>query len=164
MLIHDLPQATRFLSCLDPDGLFTFQTIPNSNAGPRPTVMHGSFDQHAEWLTGQNDQGAGIFVMVNAGDGVLHEGSKTCRTAANVTRIRALFVDLDGAPIGPVLGSSPPPDWVVQSSPNRWHAYWTVDNCPLDLFGPVQSALAERFSGDRFAAGDAHPGLLSLQS
>ena len=86
--------------------------------------------------------------MVNAGDGTVRSGSRTCRTAANVIRVRALFVDLDGAPISPVITSELPPDWVVQSSPERWHAYWQVDDCPHQDFGAAQAALAKRFDGD----------------
>ena len=86
--------------------------------------------------------------MVNAGDGVIKAGAKTCRTAANVQRVRAVFVDLDGAPIAPVLDSALPPDWVVRSSPDRWHAYWKVADCPLGEFSPVQTALAAKYNGD----------------
>ncbi|MBK7742771.1 MAG: hypothetical protein IPI40_03355 [Betaproteobacteria bacterium] len=88
------------------------------------------------------------FVMVNAGDGEVKPGSNTCRTAANVVQVRALFVDLDGPPITPVLTSSLPPDWVVQSSPDRWHAYWKVQDCALGAFTAAQSALAIKFGGD----------------
>ena len=41
-----------------------------------------------------------------------------------------------------------PPDWVVRSSPGRWHAYWRVIDCPLDQFSLIQSALAVKFGGD----------------
>ena len=145
-----LDTAARFLALLDSADDFTFQTFPDpeGESRPWPRVLHGSLDGHAGELVALNEQGAGIFVMVNAGDGVTHPGSKTCRTAANVTRVRALFVDLDGAPIAPVLTSALPPDWVVQSSPDRWHAYWRVDDCPLDQFASAQAALAAQFHGD----------------
>ena len=87
-------------------------------------------------------------MMISAGDGETKSGSATCRTTANVIRVRALFVDLDGAPIAPVLTGRLPPDWVVQSSPGRWHAYWKVLNCPLNDFSAAQSALAMRYGGD----------------
>jgi hypothetical protein len=157
--IPNLEDARRFLHALDPAGIFTFQTFLDADvfrdadigiqsAAERPRVLHGSLDDHAEKLTALNDQGAGIFVMVNAGDGVIKPGAKTCRTAANVQRVRAVFVDLDGAPIAPVLESALPPDWVVRSSPGRWHAYWRVDDCPLERFESMQTALAVKFDGD----------------
>ncbi len=149
----DLTCAARFLSLLDGAGVFTFQTFLDVHAGvqsaaARPRVLHGPLDEHAEQLNNLNEQGAGIFVMVNAGDGVTRAGAKTCRTAANVRRVRAVFVDLDGAPITPVLESPLRPDWVVRSSPGRWHAYWRVGDCPLDRFESAQAALAARFDGD----------------
>jgi hypothetical protein len=67
----------------------------------------------------------------------------------NVVRVRAHFVDLDGAPIHPVLEAAVRPDWVVESSPRRWHAYWMVDDCPLWQFQAMQSSLAAKFDGDK---------------
>jgi len=146
----NIETAARFLRQLD-QGDFTFQTFadhPSPSAASWPRVLHGPLDQHALQLTSLNAEGAGIFVMVNAGDGVIRSGSKTCRTAANVLRIRSLFVDLDGAPTAPVLSSALPPDWIVQSSHDRWHTYWLVDDCPLHAFDPTQAALTARFGGD----------------
>lgn len=149
--VVNLESATSFLRLLDPSGVFTFQVIPEARDARFPTfqrVEHGTFEEHRRLLTIMNNRGAGIFVMVNAGDGVVRDGARTCRTTANVTRVRALFVDLDGAPIVPVLTSALSPDWVVQSSPGRWHAYWAVNDCPLPSFERAQDALAARFGGD----------------
>jgi hypothetical protein len=145
----DLEDTRRFLRALDAGGIFTFQAIPEAkDSTARATVLHGTLDEHAAQLTDLNERGAGIFVMVNAGDGVTKAGARTCRTAANVQRVRAVFVDLDGAPIAPVLASALLPDWIVRSSPGRWHAYWRVNDCPLDRFEAVQAALSTRFDGD----------------
>lgn len=156
-------QARRYLEALDYGTEFTFQTFSDgakskrtidgcsaaqSPPDPRPAVFHGTLDEHVRTLRAENLAGAGIFVMVNAGDGVVRPGAKTCRTAANVIRVRALFVDLDGAPIQPVLESPIPPHFVVQSSPGRWHAYWRVNDCPLAKFSAAQAALATKFDGD----------------
>ena len=64
-------------------------------------------------------------------------------------RVRALFVDLDGAPLEPVLNSGlPKPHIVVESSPGKFHVYWLVaDVAPKD-FTACQKALAERCNGD----------------
>ena len=147
----DLTQAALTLSLLDPDGEFTFQTFGEREGadGPRlRRVLHGRFNALSSELDALNQAGAGIFVMVNRGDGVTKAGAASCRTAANVIAVRATFVDLDGAPIAPVLDGPIAPDWVVQSSPGRWHAYWLVDDCPLDQFSLIQSALAAKFGGD----------------
>ncbi len=62
--------------------------------------------------------------------------------------VRALFVDLDGDPLAPVLESPLEPHAIIESSPGRFHAYWLVDGCPLDQFSQWQKAMAARFNGD----------------
>lgn len=129
----------------------TFQTFDDGRARKRSGlahVFHGPLHEYAQELCSLQEQGAGVFVMVNEGDGEMHAGQRTCRTAANVRRVRALFVDLDGAPIEPVLACAIPPDIVVASSPGRYHAYWTGVECPLEDFTTAQWSLASRFGGD----------------
>jgi len=149
----DLDQARRFLELLDPRGVFTFQTFSDrkedkkGSFDPNARVFHGTLDEHGPRLVELNQQGVGVFVMVNEGDGVVHDGFKTCRTKANVIAVRALFVDLDGAPLEPVLEALPP-DIVVESSPGKWHGYWLDDGAPLEDFERRQKQLAAKFNGD----------------
>jgi len=152
----DLAMAAAFLARLDPGGMFTFQTFAErqdskESPGRFACVLHGTFDQHSAQLVRLNNSGAGVFVMVNEGDGVTHDGSKTCRTLKNVIRVRALFVDLDGAPFKPLFAGAQPthPDIFVRSSAKGWHAYWLVKGCPLDEFKARQLQLAEKFGGDK---------------
>ena len=94
----DLQMAQRFLDCLAPDATFTFQTFDDRKP-VRPNLAHkrhGSFEQHADELTALNQDGAGVFVTVNESDG---KG----RATTNIVRVRATFVDLDGAPLEPVM-------------------------------------------------------------
>src|SRR6476620_2236818 len=68
-----LETASSFLALLDSTDQFTFQTFaddPNRPTASWPTVLHGSFEEHSGQLASLNDAGAGIFVMVNAGDGL----------------------------------------------------------------------------------------------
>ena len=132
----------RFLS-LFPGG-FTFQTFDDSPAkfAGLSRILHGSLREHVATLARLNERGAGVYFMVNAGDGM-------GRKAGNVQHVRALFADLDGAPLAPVQAATPSPHCIVESSPGRWHAYWLVSDCPLDKFKPLQRALASRFAGDR---------------
>lgn len=142
--------ASAFLHCLDPRGIFTFQTFDDEKhrkSAALARVFHGTLDQHLGALTRLQQQGAGVFFMVNEGDGVVHAGSKTCRTAQNVIAVRALFVDLDGAPLGPVLAAHHP-DILVESSPKRWHGYWLTSDCPLAEFTRRQKQIAQKFAGD----------------
>lgn len=159
----DLNEAHRFLNTLDPEGIFTFQTFADRDElnqqsvsrdgkgrtfDPLAKVFHGTLEEHAGALISLNEQGAGVFVMVNEGDGVVHEGRRTCRTNGNVIRVRANFVDLDGAPLEPVLSCPRPPDIVVESSRGKWHAYWLTE-CDRSRFSAAQAALAEMFGGDK---------------
>jgi RepB DNA-primase from phage plasmid len=148
----DLGPARQFLDLLEPNGLFTFLTLPEKDPSRRSEltrVFHGDRNEHLEALASLNQQGAGIFVMVNAGDGIVHPGTKSCRTNANVRRVRALYIDLNGAALEPVLESGLHPHIVVNSSPGRWHAYWRVSDCPLEDFGPLQKQLIAKFEADK---------------
>lgn len=150
-LTPDVAAARTFLQRLAPDDVITFQTFDDSKAGKNRSlarVLHGPLDQHIDALSRLNRQGAGIFAMVNRGDGQIHDGFSTCRSAKSVVAVRALFVDLDGAPVDPVLNASEPPDIVVESSPGRWHAYWLTNDCPLGDFTPLQKCIAHKFGGD----------------
>ena len=137
--------AVRFLAALDPQAKsFTFQTFdddPSRKVDTLACIKHGSLIQLWPKLVQLNNRGAGIFVTVNATD---LKGRKT----ENVIKVRALFVDLDGARLDPVTACSTPPHIVVESSPGRWHCYWLVSDVPLDQFETLQRRLAARFSGD----------------
>lgn len=144
-----LAAAHTFLCLLDPAEVFTFQTFDDKKTrkdNRLARVFHGTLDEHAAVLIKLQVQGAGVFVMVNRGDGVVYPGTKTCRTARNVVAVRALIADLDGAPLGPVQDSQP--DIVVESSPDRWHAYWLTHDCPLAEFPKTQQRIAAKFGAD----------------
>lgn len=149
-LLPDLIEAKRFLDYIGPGEEFTFQTFSDAKDSKNPDlnrVIHGTLEQHSEELTRLQQQGAGVFVMVNAGDGIAHPNRKTCRCTENVVRVRALFVDLDGAPLEPVVAAHCP-DIVVESSPGRWHAYWLTNDCPLEDFKKYMTSISARFNGD----------------
>jgi hypothetical protein len=89
-------------------------------------------------------KGAGIFFQVNPG---------TSRRQRDVESVAALFLDLDGAPLEPVLedaraGKIAKPNAIVLSSEGRYHAYWLVHDCELLMFRQAQKALAARYGGD----------------
>ena len=139
----DMNQAQRFLTLLAGDEPVTFQTF-DDGATKKPKlarILHGNLEEHAATLSALNAQGAGVFVMVNRGDGL-------GRKAANVTGIRALFVDLDGAPLEPVLAAGVEPHITIESSADRYHAYWLVSGCALEQFTQLQAALAAKFNSD----------------
>ncbi len=140
----NLVEASRFLDLMAEGEAVTFQAF-DDDAGRKShalaNVLHGFLDSHAARLKVFNDRGAGIFWTVNFTDG----GG---RKAENVTGVRAVFLDLDGAPLQPVLAAGVEPHAVVESSPGKWHVYWLVNGCKLDQFKAVQTALAAKFNGD----------------
>lgn len=138
-------ESQRFLDLLDPNGMFTFQTFDDDQDRKDKRlakILHGTLDQHYEELAQFSAQGAGIFVCVN-------ETDLRGRKNSNIQRIRACFVDLDGAPLKPVIDHPCEPGMVIESSPGRWHVYYPCQDMPLDQFTPMQRAIAATFDGDK---------------
>ena len=104
-------------------------------------VLHGPLSQHWDELVRLNNRGAGIYVTVNETDGL-------GRSAENIIRIRSQFVDLDGAPLQPVLEAEPKSHMVVETSPGKWHAYWLMAGVELTEFAGIQKRLAQTFNSD----------------
>ena len=139
----DLEIAQRFLDILDPNGKFTFQTFDDDQDrkdGRLARVFNGTLEEHAAALRDLQKQGAGVFVTIN-------ETDLNGRKEQNVVRVRAVFVDLDGAPVGPVLEHQCEPHMVIESSEEHWHAYW-LSELPLGQFRGMQKNLAQVFNGD----------------
>ena len=133
--------AGEFLQWLDSRAsvwhLRTFADVGSSTGSPGRNYT-GTLDQHAVALAADNAAGRGVFVVVNAGG---HRGRE-------IDRVRAVWADLDGAPLDPVLAGPLLPHIVVESSPGKWHAYWLCDGLPLDAFAGVQRSIAARFNSD----------------
>lgn len=131
--------AEELLTALGHD-ITTFQTFPEApNAKGPPTILHGPHRVQAKRLTRLNEQGHGIFFMVNHGD---NQG----RRAENVKSVAAHFVDLDGTPLYDHWPLEPTA--IIESSPGRYHAYWRVKNAPLDAFTHTQKHVATLLAGD----------------
>ena len=124
---------------------FTFQTFDDNadrNDKALTRQFHGTLDQHAQVLHALNAKGAGVYVTVNATDG---KGRK----AANITAVRALFVDFDAPDddrVARLLGLPIPPTVIVESSQGKHHAYWVVDGIALDEFSVYQKQLIAYFT------------------
>ncbi len=141
----DLDEARRFLKLLDPSTEeFTFSTFDDSEA-KRPALiegcLHGTLEQHVRKLIRNNKEGAGVFVMVNAGDGKR-------RAADNVTSIRAVWQDDDQQwpgefPLAPSLS--------VVSSPWRFQRYWFANDIQIDEHRAIMERLVADFGSDNGA-------------
>jgi putative DNA primase/helicase len=143
-MTSNLELAQAFLDALDcKASVWTFQTF-DDNADRKSTNLartyNGTLSEHWDTLTRASQNGAGVFVTINETDG---QGRKT----ANIIRVRAVFVDTDGADIEPIRAAQP--HILVESSPGNYHAYWLVSDAPLDEFKGAQKAMIEAWGTDK---------------
>jgi hypothetical protein len=118
---------------------FCFRVLPDNKASPIDACNHnGGFEEVLPQLQRADRAGGGAFVVVNEG------GQKD----SDITRVRAVFADTDGAPVEPIIDALAP-HMVVESSPEKYHVYWLVADFPLDQFKPVQMAIANKFGTDK---------------
>jgi hypothetical protein len=143
--VCDLAEAERFLTLLDPTATeFEFRTFDDDKDRKDENLTRtffGALAEHAAELKRLNDNGAGVFVTVNETDG---KGRK----AENIIKVRAVFIDLDGAPLPPIMAIRSKPHIVVETSPGKFHVYWLVEGLPLQDFTAVQKDLIEVFQSD----------------
>jgi hypothetical protein len=144
-MLPNLVEVKRYLDVLtdSEDEVVTFQTFDDKkNDQNLARVFHlkKNFDD-LNFLSKYQEQGCGVYFMVNKGDG---QG----RRAKNVIEVRALFIDLDGSPWEPVVAMLKP-HVRVESSPDRWHVIWKVSDCSLEQFKPLQQAIAKKYNGDK---------------
>jgi hypothetical protein len=146
----DSSEAARFIEALtgSANTPVTFQTFTDSDARPKPqpdplaAMLHGTLAERLPELRRRSAQGAGVYVTINATD--LHG-----RTKANVTSVRAYFVDFDAKD-----GQHPPDAWAVAPSVlvrtgGGFHAYWLAAlGETLDDFTPTQKQLTRALKSD----------------
>ncbi|MCY3019568.1 MAG: DNA-primase RepB domain-containing protein [Planctomycetota bacterium] len=142
-LLVNLATASEFTCALAAPGeLLTFQSFDDTSA-KRPhlvRVLHTRrFGDVAPALARLNAAGAGIFLTVNETNG---QG----RTAENIVRVRALFVDADSVPRPAHWHAEP--DFIVWRDKLHWHGYWLVADLPLNGFGAAQRRLAKLYGTD----------------
>ncbi|TPV99388.1 MAG: hypothetical protein USCAAHI_01173 [Beijerinckiaceae bacterium] len=141
----DRGQAAAFLRFLDPGAArFTFQIFDDS-PHKRPglaSVLHDSLDSLWGVLASLSQRGAGIFVCVN-------ETNFKGRKAGDIVRVRALFADLDGAPLANAWNVPLAPGWITRTSEGRYHVFWRVADIALAEFTPLQKEIIDRTHGDR---------------
>jgi hypothetical protein len=137
--------AARFLQLLDPTATkFEFRTFDDNKDRKDNNLtrtFYGTLVEHWVELKRLNDKGAGVFVVVNETDG---KG----REIENIVRVRAVFIDLDGTPLEPVMSARYKPHIVNETSPEKWHCYWLVEGMPLHDFALVQRELINKFHSD----------------
>ena len=118
----------------------SFQTFCDKGKNRRIIrQLHGTIQEHISELYELNKQGAGVFFTVNQTNG-------RGRTTDCITRVRSVFIDLDGAPLPEHFTLQP--HLIVNTSPDKYHVYWLVKDMPLPSFTLYQQALAAKFDAD----------------
>ena len=135
--------ADAFLTCLDDSCEdFCFCTIGVANGSGQEIHHHyGSYAALGPLLSGTNEKGADVFVVVNETNG---QGAKD----ADIRRIRAVFADDDKERVAYRTDWPLEPHLIVESSPGKYHYYWLVEGLPVDEFKGIQQVIAHRYGTD----------------
>lgn len=110
---------------------------------PRRGTLPSLWNEIIQW----NNQGYGVFVNINEMDGL---GSKLPNVAA--CRVAAIDLDNINAAANCEAAASwiPAPSFAVQSSPGKYHVYWTVTPYrDLERYSTLQRKLRTQFDGDK---------------
>jgi putative DNA primase/helicase len=110
-------------------------------AGAKLEKEQGLFQQIAHLLQNHNEQGRGIFFVVNFGG---HEDE-------NIKRINAQFVEMDTAPLDEQLQrvkAFPLEPSLIVKTRKSLHCYWLIKNGQLQRFRHIQKQLVAQFDGD----------------
>lgn len=144
--------AAEFLDIIsDHDANWHFQTfLDKKDATAQATTPEGAFNgMMADVLATTNKHGGGIFVAINE-----HEKNKR-RTKKTTSRINAIFCDFDDAETAldqlKALSFAIAPTVVVESSPNKYHAYFVLaqpGSIPVADFSRWQRSLSKQYGSD----------------
>ncbi len=131
-----------------PDTVMDWRCINDQNKGVAAHTMRGTINEMFQTLQGYNQNGWGIFVCINAMDGVGRELS-------NLQYIRTHVVDMDN-PLSSAdsyqraINTNPKPHFAVETSPGKYHVYWLVEPYTGNEFYNVQQRkLAQIYDGDK---------------
>lgn len=150
MMQHDYNQAFAFIAALtqsDPNTtIIDVRMIHDTDKATAAISRRGTLPELWGTIVEWNNRGYGAFVNINEMDG-------NGRDIANVQRIRCQAIDLDGisAPIDydNATRFNPSPSFAVQSSPGKFHVYWTIEHhTNRDQFYLLQRKLRTLFNGD----------------
>jgi phage/plasmid-associated DNA primase len=102
----------------DADTKLTFAAYHDKDKQKQPRHFFDKFANVAEDLERLNKEGYGIFVVVQ-------ETFSVKRKTEDIGRVRVLFIDLDKPGDQPEYHLEP--SIVVESSPNKYHVYWKLE-------------------------------------
>src|ERR1700676_4893796 len=112
------------------------------------TAQKAASPEFQAWLRYKNANGADIYVGMNP----LKQDAST-RTKDDIESIRHLYVDLDrdgSAALESIKSSDlvPPPNYVLNTSPEKFQVVWKADGITLEEAEALQHAMVREFGGD----------------
>jgi hypothetical protein len=112
------------------------------------TAQKAATPEFQAWLRYKNANGADIYVGMNP----LKQDSAT-RTKDDIDTIRHLYLDLDhggSAALEGIKNSDlvPQPNYVLNTSPDKFQVVWKVEGITLEEAEPLQRAMVREFAGD----------------
>ena len=155
----EINDAELFISSIagSRDASVSFQYFDDKKQGRvKPGHCHGTLAENFDYLSSINSRGAGIYMMVNAGD---LDG----RGEENITAVRCVFVDLDGSNVDPARQAFLKPHLITKTSTDNsgrehYQVFWRIN--PISVndanrlkikagYSLIQNTLAEQFGGDK---------------
>jgi AAA domain/RepB DNA-primase from phage plasmid/Primase C terminal 2 (PriCT-2) len=135
----DLEAAREHLSLLGGNATrFLFWTGDDNKSRNDPTLrsqFYGTLDDAWPELVKRNARGAGVFVCIAETD---DSGS---RKIGNIQRPRAVFVEDDDKRETMRTDWPQTPTFVVESSPGKYHYYWTVEGLDFETYAGVMRTM-----------------------
>jgi len=142
--LEEIKKAALFLSRFTQSEFefrYLYDPASMKNITLNPPRDWGTLAEYAKKLVRLNKGHVGIFFGVNANDG---QGFRS----ENIVSACCLFVDLDGTPLDNLQRLKLPPHVIIQTSPGKWHAYWFVDDLPIQQFKALQKRMAVLIGSD----------------
>lgn len=135
------PHASVTIVCIQPGDLV-------SGKDQVSATKRGTLVTLTPWITAQQTAGAGVYITVNQ-----TVGAK--RTKADISEVRAVWVDDDVARDIPRTAWPLPPHLIVETSPGKYHYYWLTRTHPGVEFDGVMQCMVAKHDCDKNAKDSA---------
>lgn len=137
-VLRDRAAADRFVELIAqfPDAPMCWRSLQDAGKGALGNWDGTLPDYFDEFQTAQAN-GYGVYAVVNEGG----------HRDADITNVRAVFVDADGVPLSDVEWHVEP-HFLVYRNETHWHAYWLVYGLTPEQFRGVQKRLADYYGTD----------------
>jgi hypothetical protein len=109
---------------------------PDGRGETSARKINGTLADRWTELAELNREGWQIYLVVNEGG----------HNSAAIKRIRALFIDGDGIPLPETWHVEP--SFLLHRDATHWHAYWPVDDTPVEQFSEAQRRLIAHYGTD----------------